>query len=157
MFPNFLSLLIRKMSIFFTNCRRHVHSATLNLISTLQNLCLNQLCVMRKGCLSSVLLHYKSNSSHKSFTCDPCLSPWVLRIHCPLMVWHATKAIMFPCGRRMFREVNLLSVHLTCTVFTERQRSTFSINSISRRSKTVNFKDRQQTVLALNKKRLQLS
>lgn len=48
----------------------HIHSASLNLISLLQTICLKQLRLIRKGCLCCVLLHYQYNSSHKSFTWD---------------------------------------------------------------------------------------
>lgn len=53
------------------NYRWHIHSAGLNLISLLQRMCLKQLCLIRKGCLCCVLLHYQYNSSHKSFYMRP--------------------------------------------------------------------------------------
>lgn len=55
---------MKKPSIF-QNYRWHVHSASLNLISILQSVCLKQLCLMRKPCLCCVLFYYRCNSSHR--------------------------------------------------------------------------------------------
>lgn len=69
-FVTYVLMLDKENVHLILNCRWHIHSVRLNLISILQRICPKQLCVMRKGCLCCVLLYYESNSSHKSFTCD---------------------------------------------------------------------------------------
>lgn len=59
-----LSHSIKNPSVF-QNYRWHIHSASLNLISTLQSICLKQLCLMRNACLCCVLFYYRCNSSRR--------------------------------------------------------------------------------------------
>lgn len=89
-----LSCLIKKPSIF-QNYRWHIHSASLNLISILQNICLKQLCLMRKACLCCVLFYYRCNSSHRRLhesrlrrlSCNPRVRSFWTLASFTLLLW----------------------------------------------------------------------
>lgn len=53
-FVTYIVMLNKENVHLFLNCRWHIHSVSLNLISVLQSICPKQLCVMRKGCLCCV-------------------------------------------------------------------------------------------------------
>lgn len=96
----------------FLNWWWHIHSVSLNLISVLQTICPKQLCMMRKGCLCCVFLHYETNSSHESFTHD--LTVTYVSLKCCCLRFTVTSChdmllnlLQLPLYRQKFRKVNL--------------------------------------------------